>query len=141
MKVTRTVAFSSGAALLALLAVLRAAGVATQATVLLAGRELRWACPFKLWIGFDCPGCGMTRSVVLALGGRWAEAAAFNPGGPLLVLGAILFGVALLLLPLWRRARDAQWFGSALARLRLAALSYASLTAILVILRWSLSVI
>jgi hypothetical protein len=141
LKVTRTVAFMSGATLLASLAVLRAAGAVTPAVILLAGRELRWACPFKLWLGVDCPGCGMTRSVVLALGGRWGEAAAYNPGGPLLVLGMVLLAGALILLPLWPRARDAGWFRTALARLRLAALGYASLTGALVILRWTLGII
>jgi hypothetical protein len=135
------VAFGSGAALLASLAVLRLTGATTPAAVLFAGRELRWACPLKLWLGFDCPGCGMSRSVMLALGGRWGEAAAMNPGGPLLVAGAVLLGTALVLLPLWARGRGGDWFGAALGRLRLLAGGYAGVTALLMLVRWTLRVI
>lgn len=141
MRVTRTAAVVSGAALLASLALLRAAGAATPAAVLLAGRELRWACPFKLWLGFDCPGCGMTRSVVLAVGGHLREALAMNPGGPLLVAGAVLLGAALLLLPLAPRGRDAAWLGAALVRLRAVAAGYAGLTLAVVLLSWTLRMV
>jgi len=136
---TKTVAFVSGAALLASLAALRAAATTTPGAVLFAGHELRWACPFKLWLGADCPGCGMTRGVVLALGGRWEEALALNPGGPLLVLGALLFGAALLLLPPLSLSRDASWFGAALGRLGNTAAGYACLTAAVVLVRWTLA--
>lgn len=31
-------------------------------------------CPFQRLTGVDCPGCGMTRAVLLALQGRFADA-------------------------------------------------------------------
>ena len=35
---------------------------------------LQAGCPFQRLTGVDCPGCGMTRAVLLALQGRFSEA-------------------------------------------------------------------
>lgn len=128
----------SGASLLASLALLRAAGGATSETALFAGRALWWTCPFKLCLGFDCPGCGMTRSVMLTLGGRVGEALKFNPGGPLFVLGILLIGAALILLPFMVRDRDASSLAAALKRVRTGAAAYGLLAATVILVRWTL---
>lgn len=87
---------AAGAALAAQLLVLRALSAANDDFVTLAGTELHWGCVFKTAFGVPCPNCGMTRAVVFALHGDWSRAFAMNPGGPLLVLGAVLLSAALL---------------------------------------------
>jgi hypothetical protein len=56
-------------------------GRSTEDAVVLWGRELPSTCIHRSLTGRDCPGCGLTRSVVLALGGRLAEARAMHPSG------------------------------------------------------------
>lgn len=46
-------------------------------------------CPMMIVLRIPCPGCGMTRALVLALTGRWQEAWRLQP----LVYGWILLGV------------------------------------------------
>ena len=46
-------------------------------------------CPVRLATGRPCPTCGLTRSWQAASHGRWQEAAAWHPLGPLTVAGAI----------------------------------------------------
>ena len=45
---------------------------------------LPFTCPILALIGIPCPGCGLTRAWLAALGGRFAEAFAFHPLFPLL---------------------------------------------------------
>jgi hypothetical protein len=40
-------------------------------------------CAMKRYTGVDCPGCGLTRSFIALGHGRWSEALAYNPAGPL----------------------------------------------------------
>lgn len=134
---TRAASVASGASLLTSLAVLRATGGATSETAIFAGRALWWTCPFKLCFGFDCPGCGMTRSVMLTLGGRFDEAFAFNPGGPLFVLGVFLAGLALILLPFMIPDGDSSTLAAALKRLRTGAAIYGLSAAAVVLVRWT----
>lgn len=135
----RRVAGLLGVALLASLAVLRGVASATEASVFIAGRELGWTCLLKGLFGFECPSCGLTRSAVLTLGGDLQTALSLNPGGPLLVLGALLLGASLLVLSLRPAADDAR-FGAALRRLRLCASAYGVLTLGVVLARWALHV-
>ncbi len=53
-------------------------------------------CPLLLLTGLPCPTCGITRAVSATLHGRWAEAMAFHPLGPVVVLLAALVLVASL---------------------------------------------
>lgn len=137
MKRTRRLAGLAGAALLTLLASVRAAASATGTSVFFAGGEVRWACPVKGLLGFPCPSCGMTRSVVHALDGELGAALALNPGGPLLVFGALLVGASLVALSLWPRSSDARSFDAALGRLKLGASAYGLLTLAVVLTRWA----
>ena len=86
----------TGAALLASLAVARGLAQATPAAVHVAGLELPVICPSRLLFGATCPGCGMTRSVLLTLGGDLWGALDVNPAGPFLVAAFILLAVQLL---------------------------------------------
>lgn len=57
-----------------------------------------WQCPLKLTLGVACPGCGLTRAIVLLAQGKWQTAVhlhAFAPVG----LGIGLLLVASTLLP------------------------------------------
>jgi hypothetical protein len=130
-----------GASLLAALAALRAGGEATAAAAFFAGRELRWPCPFKLLVGLDCPGCGMTRGVLLALQGDWGGAWLMNPGAPLLVAGAALLGAGLLWAALRPGGRADASFARRAGRLKLFASAYAALTAAFVLSRWALALV
>lgn len=47
-------------------------------------------CPFRLLTGLNCPGCGMTRSMVALAGGDLWCAACFNPFSFFLVAVAVL---------------------------------------------------
>jgi hypothetical protein len=86
----------AGAALLASLAVAGWLARATPASVHVAGRELPVVCPSRLLFGASCPGCGMTRSVLLTLGGDLRGALGVNPAGPFLVAALILLAAQLL---------------------------------------------
>lgn len=85
-----------GVALLAALALARGLATASPAAVRVAGRELPVICPSRLLFGVNCPGCGMTRSVLLTLGGDLWGALDVNPAGPVLVAALILLAAQLL---------------------------------------------
>ena len=85
-----------GLALLASLALARGLAGATPAAVHVAGSEMPVVCPSRLLFGVTCPGCGMTRSVLLTLGGDLRGALTVNPAGPVLVATLILLAAQLL---------------------------------------------
>jgi hypothetical protein len=61
-------------------------------------------CPLKTLSGWPCPGCGLTRSLVLCAHGDWAQAFVFHPLGIAFYFG--LWGaLALGVLPLTRIRR------------------------------------
>lgn len=86
----------TGVALLASLALARGLATASPAAVHVAGHELPVICPSRLLFGVTCPGCGMTRSVLLTLGGDLRGALALNPAGPVLVAALVLLAAQLL---------------------------------------------
>ncbi len=86
-----------GVALLASLALARGLATASPSSVHVAGHELPVVCPSRLLFGVNCPGCGMTRSVLLTLGGDLRGALDVNPAGPFLVVALILLSVQLIL--------------------------------------------
>lgn len=132
---------AAGLALLALLFVLRAVGSATTTSAALAGRELQWGCSFREAFGVPCPTCGMTRSVLLTLHGQLADALTLNPGGPLLVAGGLLLGLALVALTSYRLAAGGAPGGAVsgdalLRRFILSAAAYGGLTTVVLMAHW-----
>ena len=125
-----------GALLLVQLAFVRALASATPERAYLFGRELRWDCWFKQHFGFPCPTCGMTRSVLLSLQGQFREAASVNPAGLLLVLGLVLFSLALIFLMLYRQRRTSLAAGAVHRRIRLGASAYGSLLVVVLFAHW-----
>lgn len=87
----------SGAALLAALALARGLASASPSSVSVAGHRLPVLCPSRLLFGVNCPGCGMTRSVLLTLGGDLRGALWVNPAGPFFVAALILLALQLIL--------------------------------------------
>jgi hypothetical protein len=65
-------------------------GAALPPAWVLHGPQL---CIFKLMSGLPCPGCGLTRSVVLLMHGDVAGSLYYHPLGLLFVAGAILLAV------------------------------------------------
>ena len=47
-------------------------------------------CWSRSWLGLPCPGCGLTRSFVLAAHGAWGQAFALHPPGTLLFVAVLL---------------------------------------------------
>jgi hypothetical protein len=126
----------TGALLLLQLAIVRAAASATPERAYLFGRELHWDCWFKQRLGFPCPTCGMTRSVLLSLHGQFGEAAQVNPAGLLLVLGLVLFSLALIFLMFYRQGRTSLAAGAVHRRIRLGASVYGSLLVVVLFAHW-----
>jgi len=125
-----------GALLLVQLAVVRLVASATTERAYLFGRELHWGCWFKERLGFPCPTCGMTRSVLLSLHGQFSEAARLNPAGVLLVVGLVVFSLALIFLMFYRRRRTSLDAGAVHRRIRLGASVYGSLLVFVLFAHW-----
>ena len=64
------------------------------------------ACPLRAATGIPCPLCGMTRACVAALHGHLGPSLAFNPGGIIVVLAAV---VAIVRPQLLARVRIPMW--------------------------------
>src|SRR2546421_3781363 len=95
----------TGACVLLQLVALRALASATETYVTFAGRELHMECSFRQHFGVPCPNCGMTRSVLLTLQGELGRAARVNFAGPFLVVGVVLFALAMFFLMFYQRTR------------------------------------
>ena len=125
-----------GALLLVQLALVRALASANAERVFVLGRELHWDCWFRQEFGFPCPTCGMTRSVLLSLRGELGEAVQLNPAGPLLVLGLILFSLAMLFLMLLQQRATRLASGATHRRIRIGASVYGSFLLVVLFAHW-----
>jgi hypothetical protein len=68
------------------------------------------ACPLRALTGIPCPFCGLTRACVAAVHGHLATSLAFNPGGLLVIIAAVIA----LLRPQWlTRVRLPVWVAGA----------------------------
>lgn len=132
----RLTAGLTGGALLVSLAVARGLAEATPAAVHFGGRELPVVCVSRLLFGASCPGCGMTRSILMTLGGDLRGALTANPAGPVLVAALILLGAQLLLAA---RVREGGTSGS--RRLLPWASLYGAVVASVMVLQWVSSLV
>lgn len=57
---------------------------------LTAARVSTWQCPLRSTLGIICPGCGLTRAMVLFIQGRWQASIALHAFAPLVVASGIL---------------------------------------------------
>ncbi|MDX2035002.1 MAG: DUF2752 domain-containing protein [Blastocatellia bacterium] len=69
---------------------------AAQAAMLLVGGPA-WQCSLRTTIGVPCPGCGLSRAVVLFLRGEWPAALEMHAYGPVLVFSLLLLFLAAVL--------------------------------------------
>lgn len=87
-------------------------GVALAASAVFIGGMV-WifgaSCPMRILFGIPCPGCGMTRALVLLCQGKVLESVQMHPMALLLILG-IGFGLAERYGGLWHR----RWKGNLL---------------------------
>jgi hypothetical protein len=62
-------------------------------SVYLLGGDVRLPgkCYSRGYFDVDCPGCGLTRSIVCISHGQWNRAAGFNIGGFAIYFGAVFF--------------------------------------------------
>jgi hypothetical protein len=125
----------AGGALLASLAAARVFASADAAAVRVAGAELPAVCVSRLLLGLSCPGCGMTRSVLMTLGGDLRGALAANPAGPLLVVALALLG-AQLLYAASRAPAEGAGRRAPGPRLRFWASAYAAVVVSVMVIQW-----
>ena len=125
-----------GALVLLQLVVLRVLASVGDGRMFVAGREFGWECEFKRLLGFPCPTCGLTRSVIHTLHGRFGEAWQLNPAGLFLVFGLVLFGLALVFLALYRRGHTPAAGGALHRRIRIAGKAYAHFVLAVLFAHW-----
>ncbi len=82
-----------------------------EVVVPVINRPLPGVCTFHRLTGYDCPGCGLTRSVISAAHGHWYKALVFNAAG-LLFFALILFQLPYRSLQIVRiyRQQEAYYF-------------------------------
>ena len=87
-------------------------------------------CTFKRVSGFDCPGCGLTRSFISLAGGDLASAWRYNAAGIFLFL-LLVFQIPYRLLQLWRA-----WSGRCEFQLHSAGLAWLLLLSFALVAQW-----
>ena len=76
---------------------------ATVILVAVAAYELTaWQCPLKAALGVTCPGCGLTRAIVLLAQGQWLAAVKLHAFAPIAVAMGVLLVTGTLLPVKWR---------------------------------------
>lgn len=59
----------------------------------MAGLLLLYHCPFRYFFGVSCPGCGMTRALLVAVRSDFETAFSYHPLFPLLIPAALWIGL------------------------------------------------
>src|ERR1700730_12341801 len=85
-----------GAILLLELVIINLAFTADDDFVYFFARRINVACAARRRLGVPCPTCGLTCGFVLTVHGRVRDAWCLSPTGPLVVLGILGMGIALL---------------------------------------------
>lgn len=62
-----------------------------------------WKCPLLTGLGLPCPGCGLSRAVVLLLSGQWRAALSHHAFSPVLLVAWLTLAVAALSPEAFRR--------------------------------------
>lgn len=62
-----------------------------------------WQCPIKLITGIPCPGCGLSRAIILLFTGNWQEALRVHAFAPIFLIGLIIIGLSCVLSSLSRQ--------------------------------------
>ncbi len=70
--------------------------------VRLAGRDLPTLCPYRLLTSRPCPGCGLTRAMVLAVHGDMTQARRSHPAAPWVAGWCVAQATMRLLLAAWK---------------------------------------
>lgn len=73
------------------------AGVAGLQIVLVSLKLPAWECPFLRLTGVPCPGCGLTRAILLLLQGKVDASIRFHAFAPIFLIGIVLVALAALL--------------------------------------------
>ena len=76
----------------------------TQVLVPILGTPLPELCHMRRYTGFDCPGCGLTRSFISIAHGRMLDAWRYNPAG-FLLFPIMLFQIPYRSVQVWRLRR------------------------------------
>lgn len=66
---------------------------ATSERVFIAGHPFDFQCVFKRTTGIPCPGCGGSRSFVMALHGDFLQALKMNPMGVIFLIGLVSLAI------------------------------------------------
>ncbi len=80
-------------------ALFRPASLALVGLIVGSALPLEWltggpsVCPFKLFTGLPCPGCGLTRSAVAFLHGDPSASLFYHPLGAPIVIAAVVIGL------------------------------------------------
>ncbi|WP_105618746.1 DUF2752 domain-containing protein [Vallitalea okinawensis] len=75
-----------------------------EAQLLIGQKEIHIGkCYYRNTLGFDCPGCGLTRSFISISKGNIKDAMAYNPGGILIYICGLFVGINILLFLLMGR--------------------------------------
>lgn len=56
-----------------------------------------WICPIQAATGISCPGCGLSRAMVLLIQGDWHASLAMHAFAPLFLMGFGLLGASLVM--------------------------------------------
>lgn len=62
-----------------------------------------WQCPLRSALGVPCPGCGLTRAMVLLVGGNWQAAIALHAFAPVALMIGVLLAAGSALPVKWQQ--------------------------------------
>ena len=80
--------------------------LAAMPLVLTATGLAVWQCPLKSTFGIACPGCGLTRAIIMFIQGHWQESIHMHAFAPIALGGGVLL-MAVGVLPQKLRCRVA----------------------------------
>ena len=89
---------------------LMSAVIVTQVAIT-AMASTAWQCPLKSTLGIACPGCGLSRAMVLLVQGKWLNAVYVHAFAPIAV-GASVLLITGMLLPKTMRYKAATYLAA-----------------------------